>query len=63
MCSWVPCWGKVGMARCTEAYGTRLLLLLRYGVFSFTRMWYRMCYRMWSGKYGLIGTAKKMCHA
>ena len=29
-CSWVPYWDKVGMARCTEACGTRLLLLSRY---------------------------------
>ncbi len=68
MCSWVPCWDKVGMARCTEACGTRLLLLLRYGMFSVgqfrvTEMWYRMCHRMWAGKYGLIGTVKKMRHA
>lgn len=75
------------MERCTEACGTRLLLLLRYGILSvgqlsvtemlysmcsapvlevgrqiwpdwYCELWYRMRYKMWAGKYGLIDTVK-----
>ena len=30
--------------------------------FGVTKMWYNVCRRMWSGKYGLVGTVREVCH-